>query len=411
MTALTHPTAASFRRDFPLLNRAVNGRPLVYLDNAATAQKPHAVLEAMDAYYRQMNSNVHRGVHTLSQEATAAMEDVRDAFKEHLGAAQREEIIFTKGVTEGINLVASGYGQMLKPEDEIVVSGLEHHSNIVPWQLACERSGARLRVIPLLEDQTLNLEAYQSILAEGRVKLVAVNHISNAIGTVNPIAEMARLAHDAGALILVDGAQAGPHMQPRVDQLAADYYVLSGHKMFGPTGIGVLYGKREYLERLPVYQGGGEMIRTVSFEKTTYADLPFRFEAGTPAIAEIIGLGAALNYMNRVGFEVIAQRDKELMAYAEERLLALPGLKMYGPKADRKAGVHSFSLEGIHPFDVGTILDQLGIAVRTGHHCAQPLMDHLGLPGTIRASIAFYNAPEEIDALAEGLRRAQTMLS
>ena len=405
------PSAAVLRKDFPLLERKVNGRPLVYLDSAATSQKPKAVLEAMDGYYKTMNSNVHRGVHTLSQEATAAMEDVRDAFQAHLGATYREEIIFTKGVTEGINLVASGYGQMLKPGDEIAVSGLEHHSNIVPWQLACERSGARLRVIPLLEDQTLNLEAYQAILNEGRVKIVAVNHISNAVGTINPVQEMARMAHAAGALILVDGAQAGPHLQPRMDELGVDYYVLSGHKMFGPTGIGVLFGKREHLERLPVYQGGGEMIRTVSFEKTTYADLPFRFEAGTPAIAEIIGLGAALTYLQGVGYDVVAQRDAQLMAYAEERLLTLPGIRIYGPAAARKAGVHSFSLKGIHPFDAGTILDQLGIAVRTGHHCAQPLMDHLGVPGTIRASFAFYNTAEEIDALAEGLQRAQTMFS
>jgi cysteine desulfurase/selenocysteine lyase len=400
----------AIRQSFPLLNRQVNGRPLVYLDNAATAQKPIQVIEAIQHYYTHLNSNVHRGVHTLSQEATAAMEAVRDAFQVHLNATHREEILFVKGVTEGINLVAHGYRSLLKPGDGVLVSSLEHHSNIVPWQMACEATGAILKPIPLLPDQTLDLEAYRSLLRDGRVQVVAVNHISNAVGTVNPVAEIIALAHQHNAVVLVDGAQAGPHLRPDVQELGADFYVLSGHKMYGPTGIGVLFGKKHLLEALPPYQGGGEMIKTVRFSGTTYADLPFKFEAGTPAIAEIVGLGAALTYLNNLGWETIQHADAELLAYAGEALRSLQGIRVWGPEDSAKMGVQSFTLEGIHPFDAGTILDQLGIAIRTGHHCAQPLMELLGVPGTLRASFALYNTRREVDLLVEGIARAQRML-
>jgi cysteine desulfurase/selenocysteine lyase len=400
----------ALRSAFPLLNRQVNGRDLVYLDNAATTQKPRQVLEAMQHYYTHLNSNVHRGVHTLSQEATSAMEAVRDAFHKHLNAAHREEIIFVKGVTEGINLVAQGYASLLQTGDVVLVSSLEHHSNIVPWQWACERSGAQLKPIPLLPNQTLDLDAYRAMLREGSVRLVAVNHISNAVGTVNPVAELIALAHEHGAVVLVDGAQAGPHLRPDVAALDADFYVLSSHKMYGPTGIGLLYGKKALLEALPPYQGGGEMIKTVSFHGTTYADLPFKFEAGTPAIAEIIGLGAALDYVQAVGWETIHGIDADLMAYAGNMLRSIPGIHVWGPEDQHKLGVQSFSIQGVHPFDAGTILDQLGIAVRTGHHCAQPLMELLGVPGTLRASFALYNTRREVDLLGEALARAQRML-
>lgn len=397
------------REDFPILSQQVNGKPLVYFDNGATAQKPKAVIDAEVRYYSEINANIHRGVHHLSQVATDAYEEARLKVQKHINALNSFEVLFTSGTTFGINLVANGFGQMLKAGDEVIVSHLEHHSNIVPWQFACERSGAVLKVIPMLHDGTLDMEAYAALLND-RTRIVAVNHISNALGTINPIKRIIEMAHKAGAAVLIDGAQAVPHLKPDVQDLDCDFYVFSGHKICGPTGTGVLYGKEKWLNQLPPYQGGGEMIKEVTFEKTTYACLPHKFEAGTPNIAGGIVLGVAIDYLNTVGFDNIAAYEQELLDYATERLSGLEGIEFYGTSRE-KASVISFNFKGLHPYDVGAIIDKLGIAVRTGHHCAQPIMNFFGIPGTIRASFSFYNSKEEIDRMIEALRKAQQMLS
>lgn len=396
------------RKDFPILKREVNGYPLVYFDNAATSQTPQQVIDVIVDYYSSYNANIHRGVHTLSQEATDAYEQARIKIQKHFNAAKAHEMIFTSGTTHGINLVANGFGALLKEGDEIIVSALEHHSNIVPWQMMCERNGAVLRVIPMNEDGTLMMDVYDTLLSE-KTKLVFCNHISNALGTINPIESIIQKAHQAGAAVLIDGAQACPHVKPDVQALDVDFYVASAHKMCGPTGVGVLYGKEKWLKKLPPYQGGGEMIAEVTFEKTTYADLPHKFEAGTPNICGGIAFGAAVDYLNAVGFKAIAAYEHELLAYATERLLAIDGVKIYGTSS-AKTSVISFNIEGVHPYDIGTIVDKLGIAVRTGHHCAQPIMDYYKIPGTVRASFAFYNTREEIDRLVDAVIRAKKML-
>jgi len=399
----------SIRKDFPILNRKVNGYPLVYLDNAATSQTPQKVMDAIVDYYSRYNANIHRGVHTLSQEATDIYEQARQKIQKHFNAAKPHEIIFTSGTTHGINLVANGFASFLKKGDEIIVSALEHHSNIVPWQMLCERTGAVLKVIPMGLDGKLIMEEYHKLLSP-RTKLVFCNHVSNALGTINPIQEIIDAAHKVGAAVLIDGAQAAPHMKADVQKLDVDFYVVSAHKMCGPTGVGMLYGKEDWLNKLPPYQGGGEMIAEVTFEKTTYADLPHKFEAGTPNICGGIAFGAALDYMNAIGFEAIAQYEHELLEYATKELLAIDGLKIYGDLKEKTA-VISFNIEGLHPYDIGSILDKLGVAVRTGHHCAQPIMDFYNIPGTVRASFSFYNTKEEVDILVASVRRAKTMLS
>lgn len=396
------------RSDFPILSRKVNGQPLVYLDNAATSQTPNQVINVITDYYTRLNSNIHRGVHKLSQEATEAYEAARKKIQQHFNAAHTHEIIFTAGTTESINLIASGYTRLLKKGDELVISALEHHSNIVPWQMLCEKTGAKLKVIPMTQMGTLDINVLDSILSN-KTKLVFVNHVSNALGTVNPIKEIIAKAHNVGAEVLIDGAQACPHIKADLQSLDVDYYVTSAHKLCGPTGVGMLYGKEGLLNKLPPYQGGGEMIATVTFEKTTYADLPHKFEAGTPNISGGIAFGAALDYMNDIGFEAISAYEAELLHYATTALKELPGLKIYG-EAPEKTAVISFNVEGIHPYDIGSILDQMGIAVRTGHHCAQPIMDYFEIPGTIRASFSFYNTKEEVDRLVEGLRKSMEML-
>jgi cysteine desulfurase/selenocysteine lyase len=400
---------SKIRADFPILSRQVNNKPLVYFDNAATSQTPQAVIDVIVDYYSNYNANIHRGVHTLSQEATDKYEIARQTIQTHFNAKHAHEIIFTSGTTHSINLVANGFSALLKKGDEIIVSALEHHSNIVPWQMLCERTGAVLKVIPMNLEGELIMEAYDNLLSD-KTKLVFVNHISNALGTINPIEYIIEKAHAVGAAVLIDGAQSCPHIKPDVQALDVDFYVASAHKVCGPTGIGMLYGKEEWLRKLPPYQGGGEMIAEVTFEKTTYADLPHKFEAGTPNICGGIAFGAALDYMNNIGFDNIASYENELLAYATEQLSTIEGLKFYGT-AKHKTSVISFNLEGIHPYDVGTILDKLGIAVRTGHHCAQPIMDFYCIPGTIRASFAFYNTKEEIDILVEGVKKAKMMLS
>tara|TARA_R110002126_G_scaffold129417_4_gene272222 strand:+ start:1434 stop:2660 length:1227 start_codon:yes stop_codon:yes gene_type:complete len=399
----------SIRKDFPILNRKVNGYPLVYLDNAATSQTPQKVMDAIVDYYSRYNANIHRGVHTLSQEATDIYEQARQKIQKHFNAAKPHEIIFTSGTTHGINLVANGFASFLNKGDEIIVSALEHHSNIVPWQMLCERTGAVLKVIPMGLDGKLIMEEYHKLLSP-RTKLVFCNHVSNALGTINPIQEIIDAAHKVGAAVLIDGAQAAPHIKADVQKLDVDFYVVSAHKMCGPTGVGMLYGKEEWLNKLPPYQGGGEMIAEVTFEKTTYADLPHKFEAGTPNICGGIAFGAALDYMNAIGFEAIAQYEHELLEYATKELLAIDGLKIYGDLKEKTA-VISFNIEGLHPYDIGSILDKLGVAVRTGHHCAQPIMDFYKIPGTVRASFSFYNTKEEVDILVASVRRAKTMLS
>ena len=400
------------RADFPILSQMVNGKPLVYFDNGATSQKPQVVIDAISKYYQEINANIHRGVHTLSQLATDAYEVSRGKIQNHINAKFPYEVIFTSGTTHGINAVANGFASILKAGDEILVSALEHHSNIVPWQMLCEKTGAVLKVIPMNENGELIMSAYDKLLNH-KTKIVAVNHISNALGTINPIKEMINKAHKAGAAILIDGAQAVAHLKPDVQALNCDFYVFSGHKICGPTGIGILYGKEEWLRKLPPYQGGGEMIATVSFDKTTYADLPHKFEAGTPNIEAGIVLGTALDYMNDVGFDNIAQHEHELLQYATEQLETIDGLKIYGPEisGQNKTSVISFNIGSIHPYDIGTLVDKMGIAVRTGHHCAQPIMDFLKIPGTIRASFAFYNTKEEIDLMIKALKKAQMMLS
>ena len=397
------------RADFPILSQKVNGKPLVYFDNGATSQKPQVVIDAISKYYQEINANIHRGVHTLSQLATDAYEASRGKIQQHINAKFAHEVLFTSGTTHGINLVANGFASILKAGDEVLVSALEHHSNIVPWQMLCEKTGAILRVIPMDENGELILSEFDKLVSD-KTKIVTVNHISNALGTVNPIQYMIDKAHQFGAAILIDGAQAVPHLKPNVQELDCDFYVFSGHKICGPTGTGILYGKEAWLNKLPPYQGGGEMIKEVTFEKTTYAELPHKFEAGTPNIAGGIALGTAVDYMNEIGFENIQIQEKELLAYGTKRLLEIEGLKIYGT-AKEKTSVISFNIEGIHPYDIGTIIDKLGIAVRTGHHCAQPIMNFFNIPGTIRASFAFYNTKEEIDIFVESVKRAQLMLS
>jgi cysteine desulfurase/selenocysteine lyase len=382
----------------------------VYLDNAATAQKPYAVIEAIRKFHEVDCANIHRGVHELSQRSTAAYELTRAKMKRFLNARSKSELIFVRGTTEGINLVASSWGRKnVRDGDEIIISAMEHHSNIVPWQMLCEATGATLRVIPINDRGELVMEAYEKLL-NPRTKMVAVTHVSNALGTINPVAEIISMAHRAGALALIDGAQAAPHLKVDVIALDADFYALSGHKMVGPTGIGILYGKSKLLNAMPPYQGGGDMIKTVTFEKTTYADLPYKFEAGTPNIAGGIGLGAAVDYLNNIGLNRIAAYEHELLVYGTQALEQIPGLRMIGT-AREKAAVLSFVIEGIHPHDIGTVLDRMGIAVRTGHHCAQPVMDRFGVPATTRASLAFYNTTREIDALAAGLRKVKEVFA
>ena len=399
------------RADFPILSQQVNGKPLIYFDNGATSQKPQVVIDAIVDYYSRYNANIHRGVHTLSQLATDAYEQARIKIQKHFNAKHNYEIIFTSGTTESINLVANGFAALLKKDDEIIVSALEHHSNIVPWQMLCEHTGAKLKVIPMSYEGELLMDEYEKLLSN-KTKLVVCNHISNGLGTINPIEFIIDKAHKVGAAVLIDGAQACPHLKPDVQALNVDFYVTSAHKMCGPTGVGMLYGKEEWLRKLPPYKGGGEMIATVTFEKTTYADLPHKFEAGTPNICGGIAFGTAIDYMNKVGFDTIASYEKELLEYGTKKLSELEGIEIYGPKdLNKKASVISFNLKGIHPYDVGTIIDKLGIAVRTGHHCAQPIMDFYKIPGTIRASFAFYNTKEEIELIIEALKKAQMMLS
>tara|TARA_A100001015_G_scaffold318974_1_gene440476 strand:- start:1382 stop:2599 length:1218 start_codon:yes stop_codon:yes gene_type:complete len=396
------------RNDFPILNREVNGNPLVYLDNAATSQTPQAVIDVISDYYSRYNANIHRGVHALSQEATDAYEKARHTLQIHFNAAHAQEVIFTSGTTHSINIIASGYAELLNPDDELLISALEHHSNIVPWQMLCKKTGAQLKVIPMLSDGTLDLEAYSNLLSN-RTQLVFVNHVSNALGTVNPLKLIIEKAHEVDAKVLVDGAQAAPHIITDLQALDIDYYVTSAHKLCGPTGVGMLYGKSELLNVLPPYQGGGEMIATVTFEKTTYADLPHKFEAGTPNIAGGIAFGSALDYMNSIGLNAIAAYEQELLTYATEQLKAIEGLRIYG-EASEKTAVISFLVGDIHPYDMGSLLDKMGIAVRTGHHCAQPIMDFFQIPGTIRASFSFYNTFEEVDRLVAGVKKAKMML-
>ena len=396
------------RADFPILSRKVNGQDLVYFDNAATSQTPQQVIDVIVDYYSRLNANIHRGVHRLSQEATDAYEQARVTIQKHFNAAQPYEIILTSGTTESINLIASGYSTLLEAGDQLIISALEHHSNIVPWQMLCEKTGAELKVIPMTLNGTLDMEAYENML-NSKTKLVFVNHVSNALGTVNQIEEIINKAHAYNAKVLLDGAQACPHIKPDVQALDVDFYVASAHKLCGPTGEGMLYGKSELLETLPPYQGGGEMIATVTFEKTTYADLPHKFEAGTPNIAGGIAFGAALDYMNGIGMDTIARYEAELLDYATAELKKIEGLKIFG-EAIEKTAVISFNVGSLHPYDLGSILDQMGIAVRTGHHCAQPIMDFFEIPGTVRASFSFYNTFEEVDRLVAGVRKAVLML-
>ena len=394
----------ALRKDFPILTRRINDKPLVYLDNTATTQKPLAVIEAVQAHYRTECSNVHRGVHRLSTEATASYEGARDRIQQFIGAADRREIIFTRGTTESINLVASSFGEPnLSTGDEVLITEMEHHSNIVPWQLLCERVGAKLKVVPIDDDGQLRMQEFEKLLGP-RTRIVSVAHLSNVIGTRNPVERIIEMGHAAGAVVMLDGAQGVVHEPVDVQALGCDFYAFSGHKLYGPSGIGVLYGRTELLESMRPYQGGGDMIRTVSFEKTTYNDLPYRFEAGTPNIAGVIGLGAAVDYLTGIGMERIAAYEHELTAYALDELTKLPQVQLIG-NAKERTGVISFNLAGIHPHDVGTILDHEGIAVRAGHHCAQPLMERFGVPATVRASFACYSIREEIESLVAGLRK------
>lgn len=396
------------RKDFPILNREVNGKPLVYFDNAATSQTPQQVIDVIVDYYQNYNSNIHRGVHALSQEATDKYEQARQTIQKHLNVSKAYEIIFTSGTTHSINIVANGFSSLIKEGDEILVSAMEHHSNIVPWQMLCERTGAIMKVIPMNQEGELLIHVYDELLSE-KTKLVFCNHVSNALGTVNPIEKIIEKAHQVGAAVLIDGAQAAPHIKADMQKLDVDFYTISAHKVCGPTGAGMLYGKEEWLNKLPPYQGGGEMIAEVSFEKTTYADLPHKFEAGTPNICGGIAFGAALEYMNAIGFDVIARYEDELLTYATQKLLEIEGLKIYGT-AKNKTAVISFNIGGVHPYDIGSILDKLGVAVRTGHHCAQPIMDFYKIPGTVRASFSFYNTKEEIDVLVDSVLKAKKML-
>ena len=400
----------ALRADFPILRRQVHGKPLVYLDNAATAQKPQTVIDTLSRYYEQENANIHRGVHYLSERATEEYEAARKTIQHFLNAADASEIIFVRGATEGINLVAQTYGRAnVGRGDEVLISAMEHHSNIVPWQILCEEKGAKLRVIPINDSGELIWEEFEKLLGS-RTKMVAVTHVSNALGTINPVRRIVQQAHRANVPVLVDGAQSVPHLEVDVQALDCDFFVFSGHKLYGPTGIGILYGKSALLDAMPPYQGGGDMISSVTFEKTIYNKLPYKFEAGTPHIAGGIGLGCAIGYLNGVGFESVERHEHGLLEYATQAVTEIPGLRVVGTAAE-KAGVLSFVMEGIHPHDIGTILDQQGIAIRTGHHCAQPVMERFGVPATVRASLAFYNTKQEINALAGGLEHVKAMFA
>lgn len=399
----------NIRKDFPILSRTVYDRPLVYLDNAATTQKPKAVIERISEYYRMENCNIHRGVHYLSQHATDAFENARKTVATHLNARMPEEIIFTKGTTEAINLVAQSLGRkILAKDDEIVITGMEHHSNIVPWQLLAGEKEAVLNIVPFNEQGDLDLNEYRNLLSE-RTRIVAISHVSNVLGTVNPVRHMIEIAHQKGIPVLVDGAQSVPHMPVDVQDLDCDFFCFSGHKVYGPMGVGVLYGKKEVLEIMSPYQGGGEMVDQVSFEKTTFNELPFRFEAGTPDVAAVLGLETALNYVNDLGLGHVSRYEEDLLSYATLELLNIPGLRIFGT-SENKSSVISFLLEGIHPYDVGTLLDKMGVAVRTGHHCAQPVMDKYGIPGTVRVAFSFYNTGAEVDILVNAVQKARKML-
>ena len=399
----------SIRNDFPILNTKVNGNQLIYFDNAATSQTPNCVIDSISDYYKNLNSNIHRGVHKLSQLATDKYEESRKKFKEHLNARSTSEIIFTSGTTHSINLISNGFTGFLKEGDEIIVSQLEHHSNIVPWQMLCEKTGAIMKVIPMNEKGDLDLSEFSALLGN-KTKVVFVNHVSNALGTVNPIETIIEKSHNAGAAVLIDGAQAAPHFEIDVRKLDVDFYVCSAHKLCGPTGVGILYGKKEWLEKLPPYQGGGEMIDQVSFEKSTYADLPNKFEAGTPNISGVIASGIALDYINKLGLANIKEYEDYLLDYATAKLEEIDGIKIYG-ESKTKVSVISFNIGEIHPYDIGSVIDNLGIAVRTGHHCAQPIMDYFDIPGTIRISFSFYNTIDEINILIDALKKASKMLS
>lgn len=402
--ATTRLDIEKIRTQFPVLNQQVNGKPLVYLDNAATNQKPKRVIDALTTYYEKDNANIHRGIHTLAERATKAYEQTRHAMQQFIRAKHVEEIIFTRGVTESINLVAASYGRaFLKAGDEVIISGLEHHSNIVPWQMICEEKQALLKVIPITEIGEMDLDAYHKLLS-AKTKIVAVNHASNSLGTINPIKDIIDAAHNVGAVVLIDGAQASAHLEIDVQQLDCDFYCIGSHKMYGPTGTGILYGKKELLEKMPPYMGGGEMIKDVTFAKTTYNDLPYKFEAGTPNIADVIALNEAILFINELGKENIAAHENELLNYTVKKLSAIPFIKLIGT-APQKVSVQSFVIEGIHHFDIGQMLDTRGIAVRTGHHCTQPLMDHFGIEGTVRASFSVYNTKDEVDKLVEGVER------
>ncbi|MDE0832443.1 MAG: cysteine desulfurase [Nitrosopumilus sp.] len=397
------------REDFPILSRKVNGYPFVYLDNAATSQKPKIVIDSIVDYYSNYNSNIHRGVHSVSQEATDGYESARQTIQAHFNAKYSHEIIFTSGTTHSINLVANGFESLLNSGDEIIISGLEHHSNIVPWQMMCEKNGAIIKVIPMNENGELNLSVFEKLLCE-KTKLVFVNHISNALGIINPVKKIIKKAHEFGAVVLIDGAQASSHFKTDLQDLDADFYTTSAHKLCGPTGVGMLYGKEKWLKKMPPYQGGGEMISTVTFEKTTYADLPHKFEAGTPNIAGVIGFGEAVNYLNKIGFDDIENHESSLLDYATKKLKTIPNIKIYGDSLN-KTSVISFNVGEIHAYDIGSILDKFGIAVRTGQHCAQPIMDYYNISGTVRVSFSFYNTIEEIDHLYKSLLQAISMLS
>jgi len=397
------------RSQFPILNRKVNGKDLVYFDNGATTQKPQSVIDAEANYYTDENSNVHRGVHFLSGLATDKFEETRDAVQDFIGAKHKHEIIFTKGTTDAINLVANAYRILLSKGDEIIISELEHHSNIVPWQMCCEISGASLKVIPLLDNGELDMNEFNNLLSES-TKVVAVSHISNALGTISPIEEIITKAHKVGAKVLIDGAQAASHVALNMQELNADFYCFSAHKMFGPTGVGVLYGKEEILNKLPPYQGGGEMIKEVSFEKTTYACLPHKFEAGTPNISGVIAFKQAIDFITDLGVSEIAKYEDELLKYATTEILKIEGVKIYGT-AKNKSGIISFNIEGLHPYDIGMIVDKMGVAIRTGHHCTQPIMDRFNIPGTARISLSVYNTKAEVDACINAIKKAKLMLS
>ena len=398
------------REDFKILEQEVNNRPLVYLDNAATTQKPESVINAISEYYRTINSNIHRGVHHLSQLATTRFEEAREAIRRYINAKNSYEIIFTRGATESINLIANSFCRaFLKAGDEVIVSEMEHHANIVPWQMACEIAGANLKVLPFDDSGVLMIEKLEELITP-KTKIISITHISNSLGTINPIEKVIRIAHSHNILVMIDGAQAVSHEKVDVQQLDCDFYCFSGHKMYAPMGIGVLYGKEKWLNTMPPYQGGGEMIQQVTFEKTTYNELPFKFEAGTPAVSDVIGLHTAIQYIEKLGIDKILQHEQKLLQYATEQLSVIEGLRIYGT-APQKAAIISFNLEGIHPYDVGVIIDHLGVAVRTGHHCTQPVMQHFQIPGTVRASFALYNTQEEVDRLVEAVKKAKMMLS